>query len=165
MTDLSELGLLIDTLSFDPTDDELKQIYKIFKNDFIDSQVFIDDKKIKIILEKSRIPEFRDYPETFVHIITRKSPYSGKRNFEPARANRIHWIKEIIQQRNDARIKYFKWLDADNILKEHYWFEEGDFMIVLKEVSKDLMIITAFCVDETEKTKYKKRYRQYQTSR
>lgn len=162
MIDLSELDVLIEDLSFDYTDKEINQIYEVFKRDFIDNPVVIDGKTIKIILSKSKIPEFKAYPETFVHIVSRKSLYSGKRNFESERANRIHWIKEILLQKNDSRIKYFEWLDENRIMKEHYWFEEGKFMVVLKKVSKDLMIITAFCVDETEKRKYKYRYEQYQ---
>jgi hypothetical protein len=163
MTDLSELKILIEDLSFDPTSDQIEQIYQVFKNDFIDNQLIIDGKKIKIILDKSNIPAFRSYPETFVHIITRKSYYSGKRSFEPERANRIHWIKEILFQKNDKRIKFFKWQDQNRITKDHYWFEEGNFMVVLKKISKDLIIVTAFCVDKLEIAKYKKRYYQYQT--
>jgi hypothetical protein len=162
MIDLSELDVLIEDLSFDYTDKEINQIYEVFKRDFIDNPVVIDGKAIKIILAKSKIPEFKAYPETFVHIVTRKNLYSGKRNFEPERANRIHWIKEILLQKNDSRIKYFEWLDENRIMKEHYWYEEGKFMVILKKVSKDLMIVTAFCVDEIEKRKYKYRYEQYQ---
>jgi hypothetical protein len=162
MIDLSELDVLIDDLSFEYTDEEINQIYKTFKKDFIDNQLIMDEKKIKIILAKSKIPEFRAYPETFVHIITRKSHYSGKRNFEPQRANRIHWIRQILEQKNDSRIKYFEWLDHNRTMKDHYWYEEGNFMVVLKKISKDLMIVTAFCVDEIEKGKYRHRYQQYQ---
>lgn len=51
------------------------------------------------------------------------------------RANRIHWIKNILLQSQDRRIKFFQFRDEENVLKDHYWFEEKDFIVVLKPVN------------------------------
>jgi len=66
-----------------------------------------------------------------------------------------------LQQKDDKRIKFFKFKDEDGVLKDHYWFQDMDFMIVLKPISSDVQIVTAFCVDKTEKDKYKNRYLEY----
>ena len=92
------------------------------------------------------MPGFRQYPETFVHVVTRKSKLSGKRHFDRERANRIHWIKNILLHSQDRRIKFFQFRDEENILKDHYWFEEKDFIVVLKPVTPNSLLITAFCV-------------------
>ncbi|MBS3772516.1 MAG: hypothetical protein KGY69_19850 [Bacteroidales bacterium] len=89
---------------------------------------------------------------------------SKKRYFEPERANRIHWIKNILLQRSDPRIKFFQFEDGRKTIKDHYWFEEGKFMVVLKEVTNGLLIVTAFCVDDLEKEKYRRRYQAYRNS-
>jgi hypothetical protein len=161
MIELDDLEPLYDEIPLEPDEDLKIELFEIFKKDFIDNPFKIDNSKVKIILEKSRIPGFRQYPETFVHIITRLSPMRGKRNFEPERANRIHWIKPILLQKDNSKIKFFEFADDDGILKYHYWFKEMNFMIVLKPISPDVLIITAFCVDKMDRNKYNNRYFKY----
>jgi hypothetical protein len=164
MIPLDELDILIEDLSHDPEEEEIYQLYKRFKEDFIDNPLILDDRKIKVILTNSKIPPFRNYPETFVHIITRKSHLSKKRYFELERANRIHWIRNILLQRSDPKIKFFQFEDDKKAIKDHYWFEEGKFMVVLKKVRNGLLIVTAFCVDDLERGKYRRRYQAYRNS-
>ena len=90
MIELDELEPLYDMIPLDPDNSLKDELFAIFKADFIDDQVTVDGKEVKIIQHKSNIPGFRQYPETFVHIVTRESHISKKRNFEPNRANRIH---------------------------------------------------------------------------
>jgi len=164
MIPLDELDILIEDLSHDPAKEDIEQLYNCFRDDFIDNPFTIDERKIKVILTNSKIPPFRRYPETFVHIITRKSHLSKKRYFEPERANRIHWIRNILLKRSDPRIKFFQFEDDRKAIKDHYWFEEGKFMVVLKKVTNGLLIVTAFCVDDLEKEKYRRRYQAYRNS-
>ena len=123
MIPLDELDVLIEDLSHDPSEKEIKQLYTCLREDFIDNQVTIDDREIKVILTNTKIPPFRQYPETFVHIITRKSHLSEKRYFEPKRANRTHWIKNILVQRSDPKVKFFQFEDDKKVIKDHYWYE------------------------------------------
>jgi hypothetical protein len=161
MIELNELEPLYDKIPLE-SDSALKdELFAIFKADFIDNQFYVDGKKVKIIYQKSNMPGFRQYPETFVHIVTRESHISGKRNFEPNRANRIHWIKNILLQSNDSRIKFFQYRDEKGVLKDHYWYEDYNFMVVLKPLSPDTLIVTAFCVDQLEKPTYKRRLNEY----
>lgn len=164
MIELDDLDVLIEDLSYEPSNYEIDLLFKSFKADFIENPFTIDGHKIKIIHSPSIIPSFKSYPETFVHIITRLSELSKKRRFEPDRANRIHWIKNILLQKNDVRIKFFQFNDENKVTKDYYWFEEKNFMIILKKVTNDLMIVTAFCVDLLEKEKYKKRFLKYRAS-
>jgi len=162
MIQLEDLETLYDdNLPLEPDEDLKDELFEVFKTDFIDNPFLVDTSKVKIIHAKSKLPGFTKYPETFVHIITRKSTISEKRSFEPERANRIHWIKPILLQKADNRVKFFKFTDEDGVLKDHYWFQEMDFMIVLKPISKDVLIITAFCVDILDRNKYKNRYMEY----
>ncbi len=161
MIELDDLEPLYDKIPLEPDEDLKNELFEIFKKDFIDNPFMVDNSKVKIILEKSKMQGFRQYPETFVHIVTRLSPMSGKRKFEPERANRVHWIKPILLRKDDTRVKFFKSADEHGILKDHYWFQEMDFMIVLKPISSDVLIITAFCVDKMDRNKYKNRYIDY----
>ncbi len=139
--------------------EQINDFYKIFVNDFIDNPVVINGKKIKIAPVNSRIKEFNEYNESFVHVITRDT--SKGRIYNADRANRIHWIKPILENSESKSILYFKWIDENNVCKEHFWFFKRDFIVVLKPISSDLMLVTAFCVDKDEKEKFYEKFKDF----
>lgn len=64
--------------------------------------------------KKDNLPvDFERYYEKFVHVITRtikggRYKTSGKiREFREERANRVHWIRPILENKEDKRITYF----------------------------------------------------------
>jgi hypothetical protein len=161
MIDLDELEDFFEDLSHDPTDNQINQLEDIFYNDFVDNPFNIDGTPVKVILAGSFIRGFKGYAETFVHLITRESKLKERRQFDPQRANKLHWIKNVLLQKNNARIKYFEYADEKGVGKHHYYFEEADYMVVLKPVTADLVVVTAFCIDAFEKQRYRKRYQEY----
>lgn len=145
-----------DELKMEFNSEQIDKFYKIFTNDFIDNTLVIQGKKIKIAPINSKVAEFKDYNETFYHIVTRDTSHG--RIYTAARANRINWIKPILENSESKSILYYKWKDDKNICKEHFWFFKRDFMVVLKPLSSDLMIVTAFCVDGDDKGTFFERY-------
>jgi hypothetical protein len=97
----------------------------------------------------------------FVHLITRGNKYKDRMEFDHERANRIHWVKAVLLNHTSARVKYFEYADEKGILKHHYWLEEENFIVVLKPVQPDLMVVAAFCIDDYEKARYRKRYNDF----
>lgn len=162
MLDLDELEELFDDLGHQEiTDEQLETLLQVFQRDFVDEPFEVEGRRVKIVDKASFNREFRGYPETFVHLITRESKMKGQRMFDPARANCLHWIKPILLHFGDRRIKYYEFTDNKRILKKHFWFEEADFMVVLKPIGNDLLVVTGFKVDKLEKRTYLKRYRNY----
>jgi hypothetical protein len=164
MIDLDDLKDLFDDLGFDePDHDQFNEMLEIFTDDFVTNPFKVDGKQVKVIMSPTWNREFIGHPETFVHLITRESKFKGKkeRQFDKWRANRIHWIKPILLNKNNARIKYFEYLDEKGYMKHHFWFEEKNFMVVLKPISNELLVVTAFCVDKLEIPTYKRRYNEY----
>jgi hypothetical protein len=139
--------------------EQIDAFYEIFTSEFIDNTLIIKGKKIKIASFNSKVEEFKAYNETFYHIVTRETSHG--RIYTAERANRIHWIKPILENADSKSIHYYKWKDDKNICKEHFWFFKKDFMVVLKTISTDLMIVTAFCVDKDEQSIYYERYKNY----
>ncbi len=137
---------------------QVNELYEVFKNDFVFDPFTIGGKRIKIVHQKSRIPQYVDYSETFTHIITRLAYAFGNRVYECNRANRIHWIRPILMGHPCKEIFYYRWKDDDGICKHHYWLFDQDFMVVAADVRPDLRIVTAFCVDKDEKMKFYERY-------
>lgn len=148
----------------------IKHMWIVVKNEegkkegnlFVKNPIELGGRKVKIVDKASFNREFRGYPETFVHLITRESKLKGQRMFDKERTNRLHWIKPILLNTADPRIKYYEYSDEKGVLKQHFWFQERDFMVVLKPIGRDLLVVTGFKVDKLEKQTYLKRYQNYQ---
>lgn len=162
MLELDDLEELFDDLGYEElTNEQLKTLLGIFRTDFIDQPFEVEGQRVKIVDKASFSREFKGCPETFVHLITRDSKMKGQRMFDPARANRLHWIKPILLHSKDSRIKYYEFTDNKGILKKHFWFQEADFMVVLKPIGNELLVVTGFKVDAPERRTYLKRYRDF----
>lgn len=161
---LDELDDLFDIedLSIDaPTPEQLFTMYGIFLKDFVNNKMTVFGKELTVNINKSTHRDFKNKAETFVHVITRKSEYSKKRHYDRNRANRIHWIRPVLENANDPRIKCFQRLNEDNENQHYFYYEDEAFMVILREVNPDLAIVTAFCVDPLEKYMYSSWYREY----
>jgi hypothetical protein len=168
MIDLDDLEELFDDLSFDePTPEQVFKMYGIFLNDFVKSSFYLKGKQVK----HNKAPSnhynhlFRNKNETFVHLITRESKIKKMRDFDSQRANRIHWIKPILENANDKRIWYFERHNTNNEMCEYYWYESRDFLVILKRIEPDVLLITSFYVDKTEKVKYKIWFQDYKAKK
>jgi len=159
---LSELSDMFEDLSVDrPTPDQLYQMYGVFLNDIKKNPICIKGKTLTFDRTISKHPVCRGKYVGFEHIITRESTYKGKRDFDRDRANKLHWIKPIIENVNDARIKYFEQINADGFNQQFYWYEAKSFLIIVREVNPELFLITSFSVDVMEKPKFKTWYEEY----
>jgi hypothetical protein len=164
MIDLDDLEDLFDDLDeVGPTVAQLARMHEIFRDDFFHDYVEVEGKEITLKNHKSWVKGFEDLPETFVHLITREPSKGKPRTFDKLRANRIHWVKQILTQRDNPKIKYFEKVDM-GYLKKHYWFEEKDFVVILKPVSADLLLVTAFYVEPLKKKDFEWDYNKYRES-
>lgn len=161
---LDELDDLFDIadLSIEaPTPKQLYTMYGIFLEDFVNNKMTVFGKGLTVNLSKSTHRSFKNKAETFVHVITRKNDYNHKRQYDRNRANRIHWIKPILENANDYRIKCFQKVNDKNENQHYFYYEDKAFIVILREVNPELTIVTAFCVDPIEKYKYSSWYREY----
>ncbi|MGI8892894.1 MAG: hypothetical protein ACR2GN_05480, partial [Bacteroidia bacterium] len=95
------------------------------------------------------------------HLITRKSG-SYKRVFDKHRANKIHWVKCILENRKEPEIIFFQYPDDDGDLRDYYWYKEADFLVIMQQITPDYLIITSFCIDDERNRKfYEKRLKWY----
>lgn len=160
--ELDDLEDLFDDLGIDePTPDQLFQMYGIFLNDIARNPIILNGKELKYNSNKSNHPICRGKAQAFEHVITRKSKISGKRNFDRERANKIHWIRPILLNANDVRIKYFERINDDGENQHFYWYQEKSFIIIIREIQPDILLITSFSVDTLERNNFKIWYDKY----
>ena len=161
MIDLDDLNDLFDDLNdVMPTPQQLLNMHEIYRDDFVHDYVEIDGCKLTLKNQKSWLKGFEGLPETFVHLLTREESFGKPRKFDKSRANKIHWVKQILIQKDDGRIKYFEKIDK-GYLKRHYWFKAKKFVVILKPVNPDLLLVTAFHADETKQSDLEYDYNKY----
>lgn len=153
---LGKLTPYFDSLT-ENDEEKIDELHAIFQDHFLDNIFFKVNKRVVVKRhfyrhEKDGLPEhFSRYFEKFVHIVSRtidNKKGQKKREFRAERANRIHWIKPILELCDDPRITCFRNREADQSIREYFWFREKGFMVVLEEVLPDYVMITCFCVDK-----------------
>ncbi len=159
---LGELEDLFEDLSIDgPKDVQLFKMYGIFLNDIVKNPIIIKHIPLSFNKNMSAHPICRGKYQGFEHLITRESKYKGKRDFDRDRANKVHWIRPIIENVGDSRIKYFEKANAEGFNQQYYYYEEKGFIVIIRELKPDMMLITSFSVDNQEKSKFKNWYNEY----
>lgn len=151
--ELFDLDDLIPSLNANPSYDQLDEIYDAYYRDFIETPFLFKKIKVKILLNKSTLDGYEDFPETFVHLITRKGQ-GRQRVFDRHRANKIHWIRCILENYQDEEITYFEYPEPDGKLREYYWYKQGDFLVIMQRITPDYIIVTGFHVDDKRNREY-----------
>jgi hypothetical protein len=160
-----ELDLVEDLFEYldigGPDEDQMYSLYGVFKKDMIDEPIYINEVQVAYDKRKSRHPLFKGKPEGFAHICTRKSDHSGKRYFDPERTNKIHWIKLVIDYKEDARVKYFERPHGNEKNQQFYWLKEKSYVVIIREITDSLQLVTAFRVDDLQRNRFQKWYNKY----
>jgi len=153
---------LFDYLDLDgPDGEQMYTLYGIFKKDMIDAPIYINSIQVAYDKRKSKHPLFKGKPVGFEHICTRESKHSKKRNFDPERTNKIHWIKPVIHFKEDARVRYFERLHWNGKNQQYYWLHEKNYVVIIREITTNLQLVTAFKVDNLNKPRYTNWYKEF----
>jgi len=166
MENLEDLEGLFEEEELDiknPSDEQLYKMYGIYLNDFIKNKTYFKGCEVKVnhdIVKDKEHGVFIYKDVSFNHIITRESKLSCKRVYDKDRANKIHWIKAIIDNHESPLVKIFekKAKGHNNIF---LWLECKSYIVILREIRQKYLLVTGYCVDKTEKIRFKKEYENY----
>jgi len=143
-------------------DEIIEFLYKIFKKDFIDNHTFLANK-VYIDPKKDDIERSINKPKIYWHIVSKVNPRNKKREFDSNRGCRIHWIKPIILNNQNPKIKLFYHLEKTGKIRLYLWAYDFDFIVILQKLgSASSYLVTSFYIDRNyNKEIYEKRYRNY----
>lgn len=162
MFELEDLEELFDDLDYDtPTPEQIYKMYGIFLRDFEETPLYVNGKLVKYNRNPSKSPMFRGKAESFVHVVTRESKIKERRDFDHQRANRIHWIRPILENRGSNEIWYFERINDRNQMQYYYWYESQNFLVILRTIEPDVLLVTSFYVDKDSKPKFRRWYQEY----
>jgi hypothetical protein len=78
----------------------------------------------------------------FWHIISQTDRHTNDRLPEPRRCERITWVRPIIEHADDITVSVFT--DGGKTLM---WLEEENYMVVLVEKPKWVVLVSSYCTD------------------
>ena len=165
---LDELQILFDEEDLDidaPSNDQLYTMYGNFLNDFHKTPLIHKGRRVIFNTSRSRHPLFRGKFEGFVHVVTRKSQYTDKRQYDRDRANRIHWIKPILDEWQNPLVSYFERVNDDGQLQYFYWVQTLSFLVILRELTPDLLLVTSYCIDNQNIGQFRKYLNEYRNGK
>lgn len=147
------LPFLPELLDLDGTYDRLVGIlYLQYCEDVLDHDLRYNDRPV---VADNRLVD-GEYEEGFWHVITRGK---NERGIDFRRAERIVWLRPLIENSNAPEL--YKWVETDSdnrgrrVQKTYIWYREGRYMIVLKDVPKrHYFLITAFYVTGPRNDRY-----------
>ena len=151
--------------------EKVKALHDVFHNDFFVNQVNIGGVPLKVKpykynrSKKDNLPiEYENFYEKFVHIITRTVKANNWktapniREFREDRANRVHWIRPILENCDDNRITRFSYTEADGTQREYFWYRKKQYIVVVEEIDPNYTLITGFCVDAENQPHFQNKY-------
>lgn len=164
LDELESLDILFEDLSIDGfTKEQMYTAYGIYLNNIAKANLLFRGLKINVNKNPSRHYLYKGKHQCFEHIITRENKYKGNkiRDFDHERANRFHWIPIIIKHHEDPRIKCFEEVNSDGENQIFFWYEEKDFLVIVREIQPAYLLITGFYVDQHEKNTYRTMYNKF----
>lgn len=166
--EIEEFELLFDDADMNidgPTKDQLYCMYGIFLSHFHNTPFIHRGRRVTFNTNASKHPLFKGKYQGFEHIVTRENKYNNKRQYDRDRANRIHWIKPILNNWKAPFVSYFEKENKDGKLQYFYWVQSLNFIIILRQLTPDLLLVTAYCVDPYNESQYRKQLNEYRNKR
>jgi hypothetical protein len=147
-------------------------LYKYFDDDFISNKTYLNSS---IYIDPQSHKKDEDKELSFWHLTSRDTKIhkkKGKRWFteihrvlDYRRAERLSWIKKIIENYTitDIKVFYHQESNEKRDIRLYLWLEKFDFVVILQKLgNSSSFLVTSFYVDRDGKRKeYTKRYNKY----
>lgn len=128
----------------------IELLYEIFRNDFVVNRTYLANQ-IYIDPISNNLEEALNKEKIFWHVISRKD--RGVRNIDIPRACRISWIKPIIVNHSNHKIKFFYYYEDNSKIRLYLWAFENDFAVILQKIgiTNSSYVVTSFYIDNQNK--------------
>lgn len=139
-------------------------LYGIFGRDFIQRKSMLGGR-LWIDPRSERKDDGKE--QAFWHLVTRGTP--GNRYPDFRRAERLEWVRQIIELPHDGCIRMFYHRESNTKqdIRLYLWAEEHDFVVIVQRLGKSkAFLVTSFYVDQRGKRDdYRKRLDHYKSGR
>ena len=119
----------------------LTTVYEIFVHDFKSSRPTYQGLPVSY---DGRVEDGKE--AVFWHLICRNDLSTQKRELDLRRCERIPWPRPIIEHSTDLVISVWK-SERQREIRVLIWIETLNYLIVMAEKPKSMILVTAFCTD------------------
>jgi hypothetical protein len=155
------LPSIINTSGIDATK-LFDHLYRFFHQDFVCNRTYLN-QTIYIDPQSKQLEDGKE--KTFWHLTTKKDQSTKIRLYDPRRAERLSWVKVIIENHSAPLVSYFYHQEnnAKKNIRLYLWAENHDFVVILQKLGRSSSIlVTSFYIDHPhKKSDYKKRLHAY----
>lgn len=123
--------------------------YCVFKTDFLDSSPRFHSQRVTVNLKKDESPK----EEGFWHLITREDKKVKERLPDFPRAERITWVRPIIENYSTTGMDCWRYLEGNGRVRHYLYARAEDYLVILEESAKSYFLVTGFYVDSEWKRK------------
>jgi len=135
----------------------LNQVYSVFER-----ELKLYPKPVYrgyVVFHDNRLID-SDKEEGFWHLISRQNRLRRERLPEIARAERITWVRAVIDNVGREEVVEFDYLEARGTVRTYLWLRSYDYVVILEKKKKVAFLVTAYNVDnDWEREKLNKKYR------
>ncbi|HHF4137833.1 TPA: RlfB protein [Haemophilus influenzae] len=148
-------------------------LYSIFYSDFVENKTYLAEK---IYIDPKSHDLEGNKEKVFWHLTSRENKEAyweqGVKRFRSLgryldfrRAERIHWVKEILENHSHEKIKLFYHRESNKKrdIRLYLWAYKDDFVVILQKLGKfSSFLVTSFYTDhQGKRDDYQKRYEKY----
>jgi len=139
----------------------LSAVYQVFEHDFKSSRPGYQGLEVTY---DSRIEDGKE--AVFWHMTCRYEPGTRDREMDLRRCERIPWPRPMIEHSTDTSISLWKnerrKPGRPRQTRVLIWLENLDYIVVLAERPREMILVTAYCTDiKSQKEKLKKERDKY----
>lgn len=121
------------------------ELYNIFCRDFKSPNIlYFRNEKIIIFSHSTHLENGKE--SIFWHITNKEDKSYSERLPDLRRAERINWIRPIIENYTSSDIYFFDLVDSRQNKKTYLWLYKYNFVVILKKLTINYVIVTAFYV-------------------
>lgn len=128
-------------------------LYPIFEQDFVATKTYIN-KSIYIDPKSWSKEEGKEC--SFWHLVTKNDSQANGRYLDTQRAERLHWIKPIIENHSSAEITmfYHRQTSGKKHIRLYLWAKQEKFVVILQKLGRSSsFLVTSFYLSNPSKEK------------
>lgn len=137
------------------TEKTIDDLYSIFLRDFIQNQLFYEEKQVWFFPEKENEKE-----TIFWHLITKKELSVDDRLPDFRRAERLPWANPVINNAIYPEILNWDYEEGNGEIHTYLWLKDQDYLVILKKYKDSRRrLLTAYWIEhENYKRKLQGKY-------
>lgn len=122
----------------------VSRAYSVFQSAFLHSSPYFHSRRVSVNLSKK---DDSPMEEGFWHLITRDDKGLKERLPDFPRAERITWVRPIIENYSTSGMECWRYLEGSGRVRHYLYAKAADYLVIIEEGARGMFLVTGFYVD------------------